>query len=164
MVSGSLVNAPRTEITDIVVTGDDARDIQNLSAAYFHRVDRPDENAVADLFSDDALLILGNLRIEGRQAIAAFFEARNQEQTESGRVTRHVSGGIDLTADDSGLVRGFSTTVVYAGNGALPLPAEPPTTICDFDDVYERSSGRWLFKERRGTVIFTSPRAAAFAK
>lgn len=150
--------------SDTNVSAEDAAEIQSLVAAYFQRTDRPSERAVADLFAPDGALILGPLRLEGRQAIATFFANRNTEQAETGRVTRHVHGGIELLARGIDCIEGHSATLVFAGTGVTPLPSALPTTICDFDDVYVRNDGNWLFQERRATVVFTGAGAATFAK
>lgn len=149
---------------DAAVSGDDAVAIQSLIAAYFQRTDRPGARPVADLFAPDGALILGPMRVEGREAIAAFFAQRNAEQGEAGRITRHVSGGIELVSIAKDRVGGHSTTLVFAGVGSMPLPSALPTTICDFDDIYVRGPAGWLFQERRASVVFTGAGAASFAK
>jgi len=142
----------------------DATAIQNLVAAYFQRTDRPGIDPVSELFAQAGTLALGNMVITGRASIALFFEERNLSQSAVQRVTRHMSGGIELTAMDADRVAGRSTALVFAGEGQCPLPTGAPSTICDFDDIYVRTSGGWLFEERRATVIFTGAGAAAFAK
>jgi hypothetical protein len=139
--------------------------IQSLVAAYSQLTDRPTSEPVADFFTDAGVLILGGLRLEGKGAISAFFIDRNHTQAENGRITRHIPGLVELRALDTGRVAGRSTVVVYAGAGVVPIASGPPSTICDFDDIYVRQpDGRWLFEQRRAAVIFTGAGAASFAK
>ncbi len=136
-----------------------------LVAEYFHRVDRPEAGDVTDLFTDDATLMLGSAHLTGRAEIAAFFEARAATHKETQRLTRHLSGPLSIAFDEMGQARVCSTVVVYAGTGALPLPAAVPTTICDFEDVCTVNlHGQWRFQSRRATLIFVGAGAAPFAK
>lgn len=139
--------------------------VQSLVAAYFQRTDRPGPELVASLFAEDGLLVLGPLKLEGRSAIAAFFAERNRSQAEVGRLTRHLPGLLELQGVSPDRIKGRSTVVVYAGTGAVPLPAGSPSTICDFDDVYVRQAdGVWRFERRTAAVIFTGAGAAGFAR
>ena len=154
----------RESLSGRVPAAADAVAIQSLVAAYFQRTDRPGPDPASDLFDKAGLLILGNLEISGREAIARFFQERNASQSETRRATRHISGGIELTLVDDNHVTGRSTAIVFAGSGEIPLPTGAPSTICDFDDIYVRTPDGWLFGERRAAVIFTGAGAAAFAK
>lgn len=156
--------AERRPLSGRVPAAADAVAIQGLIAAYFQRTDRPGLDPVSDLFHEAGLLVLGNLEISGREAIARFFQDRNASQSETRRTTRHMSGGIELTLVDDNRVAGRSTVIVFAGSGELPLPTGVPSTICDFDDIYVRTPDGWLFEERRAAVIFTGAGAATFAK
>ena len=142
----------------------DVTSIHNLVASYFARVDRPGLDRAADLFAKDAEFVLGNMTLRGRAGIAAYFEERNRAQATSGRTTRHFVGGIELTTIDGARMAGRMTTVVFAGEGTLPLPAVVPSTIGDFDDIYVRADGNWLFERRVAAVVFIGGNAPAFAK
>ena len=146
------------------LAADDVVAIQNLVASYFARVDRPGPARAADLFVENAQFVLGSMTLQGRAAIAAYFEDRNRAQAQSGRVTRHLIGGIELSAIDETRTAGRTTTVVFAGEGTLPLPAAVPSTIGDFDDIYVRADGGWLFERRLTTLVFIGGGAPTFAK
>lgn len=142
----------------------DALAVQSLVTAYFQRTDRPGTGEVADLFTSDGVLILGNLEIVGRTAIATFFADRNRDQADAKRLTRHLTGGVDLCPAPPDRIIGYSTTAVFAGLGDLPLAVALPSSIADFDDVFVHTATGWLFEKRHATVIFTGPGAASFTR
>lgn len=147
-------------------THEAASGVSRLVTEYFLRTDRPEFGCVADLFDPQGVLELGPLKIEGRDAIAAFFAERNPAQAASRRLTRHSCGPVALRATSTAAVmEAHSTVIVFAGVGAVPLPSEPPSSIADFDDVCARDEhGEWRFLSRKATILFLGANPPVFAK
>ncbi len=149
-----------------VPTHEAASGVSRLVAEYFLRTDRPEFGCVAELFDVQGVLQLGPLRLEGRDALAAFFAQRNSAQAASGRLTRHFSGPLALRAASSGaVVEAYSSVAVFAGVGTMPLPSEPPSSIVDFDDVCALDErGEWRFLSRKATILFLGANPPVFAR
>ncbi|MES2787944.1 MAG: nuclear transport factor 2 family protein [Pseudomonadota bacterium] len=145
-------------------TSDDAAAIHALHAAYWARTDGTDAGLPEDLFSDDALFILGNLTLSGRAEIAAFFRRRHAAQAATGRVTRHIASQLQLRAMANDRMATKCVVLAMAGHGALPITASPPS-VADFDDVCVRLPGNiWRFERRVADSVFAGPEAPAFAR
>lgn len=139
-------------------------ELQQLAAAYWACADgMPD--AIGELFTEEAVLILGSLRLTGRAAIQDFFREREASMRAAQRTTRHVACNFLVTAAQEGRAQVRSTVLVYSGAGELPLPATAPSGIADFEDTCVRSaSGRWQFEQRVGRTVFIGPDAPSFAR
>jgi len=136
-----------------------------LNADYWNRVDQRRDDPVDALYVDEGTLMAGSLTLTGREAIREFFDRRNTEQDQSGRITRHLHSNLDLIAERDGRVISRSLIVVYAGAGGLPLASGPPSTIADVDDICVRdSSGALRFERRVLKPVFVGAGAAAFAR
>lgn len=136
-----------------------------LNADYWNRVDQRRDDPVDALYTEDGTLTAGSLTLTGRKAIREFFERRNAEQGQSGRVTRHVHSNLDLVSESEGRITSRSMIVVFAGAGDLPLASAPPSTIADVEDVCVRdASGALCFERRVLKPIFVGAGAAAFAR
>src|SRR5687767_164312 len=121
-------------------------ELQQLAADYWARADWDPSVKMETLFTDDAVLVLGALHLDGRTAIDKFFRDRDATHLAAQRITRHLGCNFRATPiDDShALVR--TTVLVYAGTGELPLPSGPPTGLADFEDICVRATTRpWLF-------------------
>lgn len=140
-------------------------ELSALNADYWNRVDQRRDDAVDALYTEDGTLTAGSLTLTGRKAIREFFERRNAEQGQSGRVTRHVHSNLDLVSESRGLIISRSLIVVFAGTGSLPLASAPPSTIADVEDICVRGTDGLLRFERRVLKpIFVGSAAAAFAR
>ena len=136
-----------------------------LNADYWNRVDQRRDDPVDGLYTEAGTLTAGSLTLTGRKAIREFFERRNAEQSQSGRLTRHVHSNLDVVSEIDGRVISWSLIVVFAGAGSLPLASALPSTIADVEDVCVRDAGGALRFERRVlTPIFVGAGAAAFAR
>lgn len=138
--------------------------VERLAASYIALTDRPTDWSVADLFTVQGKLTLGALALDGRMAIAEFFNDRTDSYAAAGRVTRHIVGPLNLLPLGDGRIAGQSTATVFTGSGTLPLPAALPSTICDFDDIFVLEDRQWLFAARVASIIFTGAGAANFTK
>ncbi len=163
------MNGPGTTPTDQqssakAITGDDVSAIHDLHATYWARTDGTDTGVPEDLFSDDALFILGNLTLSGRAEIAAFFRQRHAAQAATGRVTRHIASQLQLSGLADGRVATKCVVLAMAGHGALPIMASPPS-VADFDDVCVCLPGNiWRFERRVANSVFAGPEAPTFAR
>jgi hypothetical protein len=148
-----------------VPTAETVAGVSWLVTEFCLRNDRPEFGSVAELFKIDGVLQLGPLRIEGREAIAAFFAKRNATHAQIGRITRHICGPVALREISPGVVDAHAALLVFAGVGALPLPSEAPSTVADFDCICERNErGEWQFAERKATVLFISDKASSYLR
>lgn len=127
--------------------------LEDLNSAFTHHLDHGDVDALAALFTDNALYTHGKRRSEGRAEIAALFRRR----TAGGpRTARHLQSGLRIEVDSATRARGSSVCLTFAADGEPPLRATPHL-VADFDDVYERGAdGRWRFRERRISRIFVA--------
>lgn len=139
--------------------------LQRLAGRYWAQADGTEPLAIAELFSQDAMLQLGQLKLEGRASIEAFFATREETQRASGRTTRHLASNFLATPIDYERVSVKSTVAVFAGTGDPPLPIDLPMGIADFEDICWRTpQGQWLFTQRVGRTIFVGAGAASFAR
>jgi len=139
-------------------------ELQQLANAYWACADGTPEG-IGELFTEDAVLILGSLSLTGRVAIEAFFRERAASMRTAQRTTRHVASNLLVTAVEERRARVRSTVLVYSGAGELPLPATAPSGIADFEDTCVRTeSGRWQFEQRVGRTVFIGPGAPSFAR
>jgi hypothetical protein len=143
----------------------DFMELQLLAADYWARADGDLDRKLEDLFTPDAVLVLGTLHLSGREAIERFFLERDAKQLQSQRITRHIACNhrVSLVDENHALVR--STVLVYVGTGSPPLESGAPSGIADFEDLCVRARSRpWLFARRVGRTIFVGPGAASFAR
>ena len=126
-----------------------------LAAEYWTRSDGVRNLPVCELFTESGVLVLGSLRIAGRESIDSFFQQREAAQRASGRVTRHIAANhiATVAGPNRALVR--STVLVFSGEGSLPLPSAAPSGIADFEDnCVLTAEGGWLFEQRVGRTVF----------
>jgi hypothetical protein len=138
-----------------------AREIaQRLVAAFAWRIDRDGARDVANLFTEDARLVLPaggpdwtrRIVLEGRAAIAARWSERP-----AGRVTRHLHLNLDITEASTTRIVCRSACLGYRHDGAR-WGAPNPMIVADYDDVcVPGADGIWRFLERRISVVFVSP-------
>ena len=143
----------------------DYQALTNLDAVYWAIADGRHQTGADELFIPEGVLTLGNLELQGRDAIAKFFAEREAQNKASGRVTRHVAGSrsVELTGAGSAVLR--SVVVVFAGSGELPLEAGAPSTIADVTDYcVKHDNNTWLFQSRIVKPVFVGAGAAKFAR
>ena len=149
----------------MTVSAEDRAALEQLAARYWALADLCEDVPLAELFLPDAIFDLGKLRIEGLPAIENFFAERAEGMRQSARTTRHLATNFLVTPESTDRVRTRATVIVYAAHGELPLPAEAPSGIADFNDICLRQSdGRWLYHYRNAATVFTGPNASSFAR
>jgi ketosteroid isomerase-like protein len=149
-------------------------EIDAVLADWAYYLDHGQLDELAELFTEDALLVSGDLEFRGRVKI----KNRYLERTVV-RSTRHTYSGLRVsaiegvqetvpgtatatataTADDGTprpvLVRAWSTWVNYAANAAPPVEDVGVYVVADFDDVLTWCADeRWRISERRIIPVF----------
>jgi hypothetical protein len=127
--------------------------IEHLIHYHAWLIDHGEAEKVANLFTDDgALYGVGPDKI-GRGAIADW---GRQRTAMTQRSSRHVHGNILLKADGDHAARGTVILTLYRHDGAGDGPATP-LLIAEYTDLYQQQpNGRWLFAQRRLTILFGS--------
>jgi hypothetical protein len=139
--------------------------LRDLASRYWWMTDGGVELAVDRLFTHDATLELGALRLSGISAIAEFFQRRAKDYAAQARTTRHFAASFLVSPLGSGRAEVRSLVILYAGNGAHPLPTGAPAAIADFLDVCVRDAEHgWLYESRRAETVFAGEGMPAFAQ
>jgi hypothetical protein len=147
------------------LSAQDLADLQQLAARYWALADLTETVPLSELFEADAVFDLGRLQLKGLPALETFFADRAREMQASGRTTRHLATNFMALPNGSEAARVRSTVAVYAGNGELPLEAQAPSGIADFEDVCRRQAdGSWRYQRRIARTVFVGPNAASFAR
>jgi ketosteroid isomerase-like protein len=150
-------------------------EIDAVLADWAWHLDHGDYDALAGLFTADALFVTGEVELRGRAAI----KNRYTERVVA-RSTRHVYSGLRIspvegdrepgTASGSGAdvaggrparVRARSTWVNYAVNAPAPVDDVGVYLVADFDDVLTWCDDeRWRISERHISPVFRDPARA----
>jgi ketosteroid isomerase-like protein len=134
-------------------------EIESLNAEFAYLIDHDRSEEVADLFTPGG--VYGRStgeRSVGREAIRESYRVR---AARGQRTARHIFTNLRLTREGETVARGKVILLLFAGDGAPPLPAEP-MIVADYDDVYERGAdGRWRYAERIITWVFQRADAAS---
>jgi hypothetical protein len=146
-------------------------EIDAVLADWAWHLDHGDYDAVAGLFTEDALFITGAVELRGRAAIKRRYAERVVL-----RSTRHIYSGLRVSEDggdsDPGSpsggwptrVRASSTWVNYAVNEPAPVDDVGVYLVADFDDVLTWCDDeRWRISERRIIPVFRDPARAPVA-
>lgn len=125
---------------------EDLLEIQQLFINYGHYLDVGDFGSYAELFTEDAELLLGPVaKVSGRKAIEAAMV-----KTMDGRVgtSIHVISNpmIQLDGDTA------TSEVMWTVLGRTPEGPPTVTMVGRHRDDLVRQDGRWLFQRRRGFI------------
>jgi ketosteroid isomerase-like protein len=141
-------------------------EIDAVLADWAWHLDHGDYNAVAELFTENALFITGGVELRGRPAIKNRYTervvARSTRHTYSGLRVRPEAGDPRATADGRpARVRARSTWVNFAVNAPAPVDDVGVYLVADFDDMLTWcEDGRWRISERRIIPVFRDPSRA----
>jgi hypothetical protein len=128
--------------------------LQDLNSEYTFLLDHNHVDALADLFTQDAVYTHGNRRSAGREAIRALFDARSSSGS---RTARHLSTGLRLHIESESAARGSSVCLTFAFDGLPPITPATPYLVADFEDTYRCcADGRWRFSARDIQRIFVA--------
>ena len=119
-----------------------------LDYAYYR--DRADAQAVADLFTADALLRVLGQDFDGNAAIRSRIE-----QGRGGPVFRHMMSTVRIFVEDEDHARGVSYVTVYsAPAGELPRPLGAPLGVGEYHDQFVRTEAGWKIQRREFVPAF----------
>jgi hypothetical protein len=141
-------------------------EIDAVLADWAWYLDHGDYEAVAALFTEDALFVTGSVELRGRSAITSRYAervaARSTRHTYSGLRVSPGAGAPGATADGRpALVGVTSTWVNFAVNAPAPVDDVGVYLVADFDDVLTWcEDDRWRISERRITPVFRDPSRA----
>jgi SnoaL-like domain len=150
-------------------------EIDTVLADWAWHLDHQDYDAVASLFTEDALFITGAVELRGRPAIRNRYtervQVRSTRHTYSGLRVSPVPGHTATITAAAGeyvpvvsMVRAWSTWVNYAANAAAPVDDVGVYLVADFEDVLVAATGaagrQWYIAERRIIPVFRDPSRA----
>jgi uncharacterized protein (TIGR02246 family) len=128
-------------------------EVEALNAEFAYLIDHDQSDKVADLFTEDG--VYGRStgeRSAGREAIRESYRRRAQQGV---RTARHIFTNLRIEIENERRARGTVILTLFADDGPPPLPANP-MVVADYDDVYELcADGRWRYRERIITWLFT---------
>ena len=129
-------------------------EIDALIAEFAHLIDHNQSEKVADLFTEDGWYGReSGARSVGRDAIRKAYAGRAGRGE---RTARHIFTNLRLTVHSDDEAEGSCILLLFAADGAPPLPAEP-MLVQDYLDRYRKVGGRWLFASRQTRQLFVSP-------
>ncbi|MFJ9173353.1 nuclear transport factor 2 family protein [Streptomyces sp. NPDC102360] len=133
------------------------RACERLILEHVRRLDLGDPGTVCELFTPDGVWEwpYDNRRIEGRQALRAYFAGRPAD-----RLSRRMCTNILVTVDSPDTATAttyFATYRVDGYTGDTIVPARPPANIGHYEDTFRKLEGRWLMASRTLVLPFGGP-------
>jgi hypothetical protein len=130
------------------------QDCQDLVSALAQLGDRRDDPAGAALFTEDGTWVRGGRPYRGRIEIAESYQRLPASQ-----VTRHVSASCVVTIQDGDHAEGVTYYIAYrhdpgTENAPLPLPLDPPFSLGEWHDRFERTPEGWRISYRETRRVF----------
>lgn len=130
------------------------RACERLVAEYCHFVDHGLGARIAEQFTDDGVWTSAENTLEGKAAIARGFAAR---QANAGRMSRHVCDNVLIEVVDADNATGVAYLTLYRADGEVGRarsPAQAPTLVGEYRDVFARTAEGWRFKRREALASF----------
>lgn len=129
-----------------------------LSIGYARAIDFRDQDALLELFVDDATLEVGET-LHGRAAIRDWLGRRPDELR-----SRHVVSNVFVDVLSHDEARGISYLTLYRHLGAEsvrfgPAPLRGPAAVGHYEDRFVRGADGWRFRSRRLHLAFKNPEA-----
>lgn len=130
-------------------------ELEDLNTSFCHFLDHGDIDALADLFTPDAIYTHGPRCSSGRQEIRELFESRKDAGV---RTARHIYSGLKLSIGDDRQATGNSVCMTFAEDAAAPINHAQPYLVADFIDEYRFcDDNRWRISKRHIERIFVAP-------
>ena len=128
-------------------------EIEALNAEFAYLIDHGRNSEVAGLFTEDG--VYGRSTGERSTGRAAIAESYRQRVAHGPRTARHLFSNLRLQMEGERRARGTVILTLFAEDGLPPLPADP-MLVADYDDIYELcADGRWRYRERIITGLFS---------
>ncbi|WP_405728969.1 nuclear transport factor 2 family protein [Streptomyces sp. NBC_01537] len=143
------------EITDPLEQLLAERACERLLVEFLRRLDLGDPSSVADLFTPHAFWHWpdGDRRIEGRDALRAYFGSRPAD-----RLSRRMSTNVLVTVDSPTTATATSYFATYRVDGHAPGAGLPtprlPANIGHYEDDFRKVDGVWLLAGRTLFLAF----------
>ncbi|WP_354637765.1 nuclear transport factor 2 family protein [Kitasatospora camelliae] len=123
------------------------RACERVIVDFIHRLDLGDPGSVADLFTPDGFWHWphGDRRIEGRDALRAYFASRPAD-----RLSRRLMTNILVTVESPTTARAVSYLTTYRVDGyqgGMVAPP-PPANVGHYEDTFRTLDGTWLLAGR----------------
>ncbi|MFE4532917.1 nuclear transport factor 2 family protein [Streptomyces anulatus] len=132
------------------------RACERLVVEFVRTLDLGEPGDVAELFTPDGVWewAEGNRRIEGRDALRAYFGARPAD-----RLSRRLCTNIlvTLTSASSATASTYFTTYRVDGHAGGMLPPRLPVQVGHYEDTFRKADGRWLLGARATFLDFGGP-------
>ena len=131
-----------------------ADECERLSYNYARWIDLGQAARAAELFTDDAELVLTAGPMVGREEIDSFFAKRQTAPV----VSRHVITNVivDVLGEQEASGMAYITFYRQPLGDQGPAPVAPPVSVGHYDDTYRLTAAGWRFSSRRSVVAFRS--------
>ena len=110
---------------------------------------------MAELFAPDGVWTSAEAAREGRSAIAAAFQAR---QDNTGRISRHVCSTVLIDVIDAHSAQGLTYVTLYRHDGKPGRSAAPldrlPEIVGEYRDTFVQTPDGWRFQTRQVVTAF----------
>ncbi|MEI7030131.1 nuclear transport factor 2 family protein [Streptomyces pratensis] len=134
------------------------RACERLIIQFVRTLDLGAPGEVAELFTPDGVWewAAGGRRVEGRDAIRAYFASRPAD-----RLSRRLCTNIlvTLTSGSTASASTYFTTYRVDGHTGGMLPPRLPVQVGHYEDTFRETGGRWLLAERATYLDFGGPTA-----
>ncbi|MFE2297055.1 nuclear transport factor 2 family protein [Streptomyces sp. NPDC059445] len=123
------------------------RACERIIVDFVHRLDLGDPSSVAELFTPDGVWHwpFGDRRIEGREALRAYFASRPED-----RLSLRLMTSILVTVESEVTARAVSYLTTYRVDGYSGGMIGPrlPANIGHYEDTFRKIDGAWLLAGR----------------
>ncbi|MFD8787265.1 nuclear transport factor 2 family protein [Kitasatospora sp. NPDC059599] len=120
---------------------------ERIIVDFIHRLDLGEPGSVAELFTPDGVWHwpFGDRRIEGREALRAYFASRPED-----RLSRRLMTNILVTVESATTARAVSYLTTYRVDGYTGGMIEPrlPANVGHYEDTFRNTDGTWLLATR----------------
>lgn len=132
------------------------RACERLIVEFVRQLDLGEPGDVAELFTPDGVWewAEGDRRIEGRDALRAYFAGRPAD-----RLSRRLCTNIlvTLTSASTATASTYFTTFRVDGHTGGMLPPRLPVQVGRYEDTFRKAEGRWLLAARELFLDFAGP-------
>ena len=130
-----------------------AYELEQLLYDFAAELDHNDSRDIKRFYTPDGVFRAGSNVISGADAIAKFYEVRNERvrelQKDGKRTGRHTFLNVRVIREDEDTASIYFTNVNYAGEGASPVQGlKGPSMVADCKMTCKRlADGEWRFSE-----------------